>query len=280
MAFLLAAWSALFYGVADFCGGFAARRSALLPTLVLGQFMGGLVALVAALTFIHGQPTGRDLAWGAAAGLTGTFGMFMLYGGLAHSVVAIVSPTSAMVGTLLPVAFGLFLGERPPTLAVVGALLCLPAILMLTWEGQGARHDRRESRTALGYGLASGLGFGCFFICVSRAHPGSGLWPLLAARTASLTACVIGMLATRQRFRAARGGLVPAMLSGSTDMAANIMFLVATQTGMLSLVTVITALYPAPTVILARFFMNQKLPPVRLAGLVLAIAGVALISVR
>ena len=128
--------------------------------------------------------------------------------------------------------------------------------------------------------MASGLGFACFFICVSRAQPGTGLWPLLAARGASLAACVIGMLVTRQRFRAAKGGLLPAVLSGSTDMAANVMYLVATQTGMLSLVTVITALYPAPTVLLARIFMHQKLPPVRLAGLALALTGVALISVR
>jgi uncharacterized membrane protein len=280
MAFLLAGWAALFYGFADFCGGFAARRSALLPTLVLGQLVGGLVALTASLTLIHGHPTARDLWWGVAAGLTGTFGMFTLYGGLARSVVAIVSPTSAMVSTLLPVALGLFLGERPQATAIVGALLCLPAILLLTWEGEGARHGRQENRTALAYGVSSGLGFACFFICVSRAQPGTGLWPLLAARGASLTACVIGMLVTRQRFRAAKGGLLPAVLSGSTDMAANVMYLVATQTGMLSLVTVITALYPAPTVLLARIFMHQKLPPVRLAGLALAITGVALISVR
>lgn len=280
MAFLLAGWAALFYGFADFCGGFAARRSALLPTLVVGQLVGGLVALVASLFLIHGHPAARDLLWGVGAGLTGTFGIFMLYGGLARSVVAIVSPTSAMVSTLMPVAFGLFLGERPQATAVAGALLCLPAILLLTWEGEGARHDPQENRTALGYGVSSGLGFGCFFICVSRAHDASGTWPMLAARVASLAACAIAMLATRQRFRAARGGLLPAVLSGSTDMAANILFLLATRTGMLSLVTVITALYPAPTVILARFFMHQKLPPARLAGLALAITGVALISVR
>lgn len=280
MAFVLAAWAALFYGVADFCGGFAARRSALLPTLVVGQFMGGLVALAALATLVKGQPVPQDLLWGVLAGLTGTFGMFMLYGGLARSIVAIVSPTSAMVGTLLPVAFGLFLGERPQATAIAGALLCLPAILLLTWEGEGARHDRQENRTALGYGIASGLGFGCFFILVSRAHPGSGVWPLLAARAASLTACIVIMFITRQKFRAAKGGLVPALISGGTDMAANVMFLLATQTGMLSLVTVITALYPAPTVLLARVFMHQKLPPARLAGLALAITGVALISVR
>jgi drug/metabolite transporter (DMT)-like permease len=280
MAFLLAGWAALFYGVADFCGGFAARKAPLLPTLILGQLVGGLVALAALLTVAGGQPVPRDLLWGALAGLTGTLGMFTLYGGLARSIVAIVSPTSAMVGTVLPVLFGLCLGERPQAMAVTGSLLCLPAILLLTWEGGDARHDRQESRAALGYGVLAGLGFGCFFICISRAHAGSGVWPLLGARTASFTACLIALRVTGREFRLTRASLLPAVLSGSTDMAANVMYLVATQKGMLSLVTVITSLYPAPTVILARIFMHQKLPPVRLAGLALALTGVGLISFR
>jgi len=280
MALLLAGFSALLYGIADFSGGFAAQRSRLLPVLVLSQLLGTAVA-VSALAFLgHGQPTTADLLWGFLAGFTGSMGLFMLYGGIANSIVAIVSPTSAVVGAVIPVLFGLFLGDRPSATAIAGSLLCLPAILLLTWERGSEASRQRSVKTALGYGIMAGLGFGIFFTTLSRAGAGSGVWPLLAARAASITAFLLAMLVSREPFRVERGGLVPALVAGAADMGANILFLLASQSGMLSLVAIVTSLFPAPTVLLARIFLHQRIPPARMAGLVLALLGVALISLR
>jgi drug/metabolite transporter (DMT)-like permease len=280
MAFLLAAWAALFYGFADFCGGYAARRSPLLSVLVLSQAVGTLVALASAAAMPWGAPSTRDLLWGSLAGATGALGLFVLYGGLARSIVAIVSPASAVVAALLPVVSGLLLGERPPAPAVAGAVLCFPAILLLTWEGDRSARRGKAARTALGYGVLAGLGFGCFFIALSRTHAQAGAWPLVAARAASLTVCGAALLASRQPFRLARPDLFPALAAGAGDMVANVFFLLAAHGGMLSLVAVIASLYPAPTVILAWIFQHQRIPPIRLAGLALALTGVALISLR
>lgn len=278
MALILAGISALFYGVADFSGGLAAARSRLLSVLILSQAM-GLAVAVAGLAFMgHGLPPARDLGWGLLAGVTGALGLFMLYGGLARSLVAVVSPLSALVGAMIPVLFAIFLGERPTPNALAGCLLCLPAIFLLSWERGGRPQDRRLVRTAVTYGALAGLGFGMFFLAISRCRPEAGLWPLVAARCASICACLIALLATRQPFRMERGGLVPSLLAGGADMTANIGFLLASQSGMLSLVAVITSLYPAPTVLLARVVLKQRIPPVRLAGLVLALVGVGLIS--
>ena len=280
MALVLAGWAALCYGVADFCGGFAARRSALLPVLVLSQAAGTLVAVMAAWALGQAVCSRADLGWGFLAGVTGSLGLFLLYGGLARSIVAIVSPASAMVAALLPVLFGLLLGERPPAPAVAGAALCFPAILLLTWDGDRSTRGGQAARTALGYGLLAGLGFGCFFITLSRTHAQAGAWPLVAARAASLTAFAGALLVSRQPFRISRADLPPALASGAADMGANVLFLLAAHGGMLSLVSVIASLYPAPTVLLAGIFMHQRVPPIRLAGLALALTGVALISLR
>jgi drug/metabolite transporter (DMT)-like permease len=280
MALVLAGFSALLYGIADFCGGFAAGRNRLLSVLALSQGFGLVVALAALAVLGHGAPAPRDLMWGFLAGLTGSLGLFMLYGGIARSIVAIVSPTSAVVGAILPVLFGLLLGERPAPAAIVGSALCLPAILLLTWEGGAERHGAGPVRSALGYGLLAGLGFGCFFASLSRCSPGAGLWPLVAARAASITAAVIAMACVREPFRIHRASLAVTLLAGAADMGANILFLLASQCGLLSLVAVVTSLFPAPTVILARIFLKQRIPPVRLAGFILALAGVGLISLR
>jgi len=280
MALVLAGFAALFYGIADFCGGFAAGRSRLLSVLLLSQLLGILVAFAGLALIGHGPPSARDLAWGFLAGITGSMGLFMLYGGIARSIVAIVSPASAVVGAVLPVVFGLLLGERPSTTAVIGSLLCLPAILLLSWESGGGEHGGKSIRTALAYGVLAGLGFGCFFIALSRTSPGAGLWPLVAARAASITAFAIALRLMREPFKVERAGRAPALLAGATDMVANILFLLASQAGLLSLVTIITSLFPAPTVLLARIFLHQRIPRTRLAGLALALTGVALISLR
>lgn len=280
MALLMAGLAALLYGIADFSGGYAAGKSRLLPVLLLSQVMGTGVASLALAFMGHTAPSTSDVLWGVVAGLCGSMGLFMLYGGIARSIVAIVSPASALVGAIIPVLFALLHGERPSTPAIFGSALCLPAILLLSWE-QGTDEPRRDSiRAALMYGLLAGLGFGIFFVALSRARPEAGLWPLLGARAASISTFVVALMLSRQPFRVERGGLGAALIAGAADMGANILFLLASQLGMLSLVAVITSLFPAPTVILARFLFHQRIPPARMAGLVLALAGVALISLR
>ncbi len=280
MAFLLAGLSALFYGIADFAGGCAARRSRLLPVLLLSQLLGITVAGLALAAMWPGPPRLQDLLWGLLAGLVGSMGLFMLYGGIARSIVAIVSPTSAVVGAILPVLLGVLLGERPSVTALAGCALCLPAVLLLTREAGGGEHGGRSVRTALVYGVLAGLGFGVFFAAISRASPGAGLWPLVAARVGSIAASVIALALARQPLRTEAGDLAPTLIAGAADMGANILFLLAAQSGMLSLVVIIVSLSPAPTVILARLFLGQRITPVRWAGLALALTGVGLIGVR
>jgi drug/metabolite transporter (DMT)-like permease len=279
MALVLAGFAALSYGIADFCGGFAAAKSRLLSVLVVAQLLGLGVALVALAVMGRGLPSAMDLMWGFLAGLTGSMGLFMLYGGIARSIVAIVSPASAVVGALIPVLFGLLLGERPSASAILGSALCLPAILLLSWEGGGERGGK-SIKTALAYGSLAGLGFGFFFAALSRTSPGAGLWPLVAARVASIGAFLIALRISRQPFGIQRESRAPALLAGAADMSANILFLLASQCGLLSLVAIVASLFPAPTVLLARIFLHQRIPPTRLAGLALALAGVGLISLR
>jgi drug/metabolite transporter (DMT)-like permease len=277
MSVLLAALSALCYGAADFSGGFAARRSPLVPVLVTSQAAGALLALAFVLASGEAVPAGRDLAWGAAAGVAGAVGLALLYRGIARGLVAIVAPTAALVGAAIPVAFAILSGERPSPAALAGSAICLPAILLLSWE-RGA--DRRSLRSALAHALLSGTFIGLFFIALARSSPGSGLWPVLAARGASIPLLVVAAFLSRQRLAVSRGGALPTLVAGVTDMAANVLFLLATREGLLSLAVIVASLYPAPTVLLARVVFREHIPPVRALGLTLAVAGIALIGLR
>ena len=304
MPILLAALSALLYGGADFAGGFASRRNSVFSVIFVSQLAGILAALAAAPLVGPNSPSAADLLWGGAAGLFGALGLGFLYYGIGRGVVAIVSPLSALAGVLVPMAFGLILGEAPSALAWGGAALCLPATFLLTWEGLPApgggsgggagmnappggeggtgRADRPEglsgTRASFLYGLLAGIGFGGFFIAVSRPGDGAGLWPLVAARCVSILAMGAAAVYLGRPLRILPGGRRMVLSAGLFDMGANIAFVLAARSELLVLVTVVTALYPAPTVLLARVFMGQRLGGFRKAGLLLAVAGAALIG--
>ncbi len=277
MTVLLAALSAFMYGSADFAAGYATRRNPVFSVLVVSQVMGTVVAL-ATMPFLEpASPRTADLLWGAAAGLCGAVGLVALYRGIAETPVAVVSPVSALAGALVPMTFGLIIGERPSSLAWAGAALCLPAAVLLSVE-RGRPGEAPAVRRALLLGLAAGAGFGGFFVSMSRTPAGSGLWPLIAARATSVAAVLLVSAFARRRFTVAVRDLGWVLVGGLLDMGANIAFLLAARSGMLVLVSVITATFPAPTVLLARLFMHQRLGPARAAGLAMAIAGVALIG--
>jgi drug/metabolite transporter (DMT)-like permease len=279
MTIILSLISALLYGVADFSGGSATRKNSVFSVMLLTQAAGLLVALVAAPLLGPNAPKASDMAWGVGAGILGFLGVAALYAGLAKHTAAIVSPVSALVGAILPAAFGALLGERPSELALAGAALCLPAILLLAYE-KGETKDRAKLRASFLYGLVAGLGFGGFFIAISRTSPGSGIWPLLGSRGATLVMVAAILVLGRKRFSVARSDVRTALFAGAADMSANVFFLLATRTGLLMIVTLVTSLYPAPTVLLARIFQGQRISVPRAAGIALALAGVALMGLR
>jgi drug/metabolite transporter (DMT)-like permease len=279
MSVVLAGLAALFYGAADFSGGFAARKGPLLPVLVISQAAGALLAVAFILASGDAVPATSDLAWGAAAGVAGALGLALLYQGIAKSLVALVSPMAALVGAAIPVAFGVLSGERPSAAALAGAAICLPAILLLSWERTGA-FDRKAVRSSLLYGLLAGVAIGGFFIALAHTSRASGLWPVLAARASSITLLLAAAAVFRQRIAVTRGSVSPTLIAGLTDMAANVLFLLATRAGLLSLAVIVSSLYPAPTVLLARVFFREHIPPTRALGLALAVAGIALIGSR
>lgn len=277
MAILLAGLSALMYGAADFCGGMATRRAPLPAVLASSQAVGLVVAAVASLAFGFHLTAPSDLAWGALAGVSGATGIAALYYALATTVVAVASPLAAVTGAVIPVLLGVAAGERPGSLAWVGIGMGVCAIALLTAGPSKSPRERAVRRAAL-LGVLAGLGFGLFFFSISRTSHASGLWPLVAARIATVSLVVLFAVAARRPLRLSKASLPMVLLSGGLDMGANIAFLLASRSGMLSISAAVAALYPGPTVILAWILLKERVTAPRVVGLALALPGVALIS--
>jgi len=274
-AIVLALACALVYGAADFLGGVTARR---IPGLVVTAIAmpAGLLLLVpfAPLT---GSPTPSALAWGAGGGLAGAAAVSLLYAGLAVGPMNVVAPLTAVAAAGVPVAIGVALGERPALLAWLGIALGVPAVaLIASTPGTSPLRGARGRGVVLA--MFAGIGFGVFFVLLERADHDSGAWPLVAARAAG-TVLAVG-LAGRQlaRVRRDRRALLGALVVGVFDTAANVLFLLAVREGLLSVVSVLVALYPASTVALAVLVYRERTSTAQRVGLAVAIAAVALIT--
>ncbi len=276
MVIFYALMSAFAFGTADFLGGFSSRKNSTTTTVAWAQGAGLITVMIAAPLMGASDVGITDIFWGMAGGVSGALGVVFLFRGLSTGIASIVSPVAALSGAVLPVIFGLLIGERPPLLTWSGVALSLPAILLLSWE-RGEKND--HVLKSLRLGLISGALFGGFFILLSRTSEDSGMWPLVAARAATVPLFILLSLFRKSKIKLEPGTRRATLLSGFLDMAANVFYLLAARTGYLIIAVVLSALYPAPTVGLQKIFLHEKLTAVRITGLILSIAGAALIGV-
>ncbi len=279
MAIMLALGAAAFYGAGDFVGGLAARRNAVL-TVALGAQLSGLLLLLVALPFLGPAiVTTADVANGAVAGVFGGLGLVVVYRSLAKGPMSVVAPTTALSASTVPVLVGLALGERPGLAVIAGIGVAFAAVALITREERGDHPvARRAAVRALLPALAGGAIFGLFFVFLHRTGSDAGVWPLLAARLTSVPVLAFLVLARRTPVRPDAALLGAVLVSGVLDMAANILFLLASRHGMLAVVAALTGLYPAATVVLAQTRLGERMAPVQLTGLGVAALAAVLVA--
>jgi drug/metabolite transporter (DMT)-like permease len=288
MPYLLALGSAFLYGAADFIGGFTSKRAETIGVVLVSQFSGFIILALIVPLLPAVAPTGRDLLWGASAGICGSIGVALLYRGLAIGTMAVVAPTTAVCAVILPVAVAAALGERLSTLAISGIGVALIAIVLVGQEttriegaGEGADgaggRARRRVPAGLGLALLSGIAIGGFYLSLSRASADAGLWPLLVARASSVALFGMMVMVRGRSLRMPLPAASMALAAGVLDMVANTLYLVATWSGSLSTVVTLASLYPASTVLLARLFLRERLNGVQVAGVIGALVAVLMI---
>ncbi len=277
MAIVLALLAAMAYGVGDFAGGVASRlRSAV--TVLLYSYPVGALLMVALLPLFPGTLSTRVLVFGVLGGISGMLGVVLLYRLMAIAPMNVVSPVTAVLAAAVPVGFGVLTGDRPSVLAWLGVLVGVLAVLLVT-RTPAAHPHRRVGPVTIGLAVLSGVGFGAYFILLARAGSDSGLWPVVVSRLTSAVLIVPLAFGVRDA-ELVRGRLLGlCAVAGVLDALANLLFLLASRHGFLSLVSVITALYPATTVLLAATVLHERTGWLQRGGLVLAGTAIVLITV-
>ena len=301
---LLGLTGALVYGAADFFGGLSARRiSAVLTTAVTAA--AGLAVLLVALPWLGGAWSASAIGWGALSGVTGALAISMLYACLAIGPMSILSPLTAVVSAIVPMTVGLLRGEAFSPIGYWALGLALLAVVLVGFvPEQGAV---RPSLRGILMAIGSGAAIGTFMILIDLTPEDSGIVPLLFNRgvNAAIMFAVVLLLwrigarrvggagpegaasagpvdftkrALRPSATTVRTGLLLAVAAGAVDAVANVFMLIGLRLGELSVMSVLVAMYPAGTILLAAIVLKERIAPVQWIGLALAITAAGLLA--
>ncbi len=272
MLALLALASSAVWGTSDFLGGLAARRRPALAVVGVSQAL-ALVVLTL-LVLVRGEvEVGPWWPWAVAAGLTGTTALVSFYAALSTGTMGVVSPIAA-IGVVVPVGVGYLTGERPGAIAWLGIVVAVLGVVLAS----GPELSGGASRRPIGLALVAAAGFGATLVLLDRGASVSLLHTLWGMRLTSATVFLVVALAARSVGGVTTRDLPLLLLIGCGDVAANGLYAFASSRGLVSLASVLGSLYPAVTVVLARFVLHERLRSVQQAGIVGCLAGSALIA--
>jgi drug/metabolite transporter (DMT)-like permease len=267
--------ASLAWGVGDFLGGLKSRVMPALLVMAASQPF-GLAALAVAVAVRGTGPPGPEVAWAALAAVFGTLGLVAFYRGMAAGAMSVVVPLAA-VAAAIPVIWGLAQGDRVSFLQELGFVAALGGGLMTSLERRG---DRARFASGTGWAVLALLGFGCYYIPLHASATHDWLWPSLIFRAVSVTLAWAALLLSRQRVRGVRSHLAALAAIGLLDTGGNTLFAAASSShGLLSVVSVLASLYPAVTVLLARFVLRERVERAQDLGVLVTLVGVVLISV-
>lgn len=292
---------ALVFGSGDFLGGLASKRmGAFLATGLAGLV--GLFLLAGFTLFIPGEITTETVIYGLLSGVAGALAILLLYASLAIGPMSILSPLGALVSAIFPVMWALFVSHE--SLAWFGYLaLGIGAVAIVLVAFTPEKNAVKPRARGIIFAVLAGILIGLFLIILDQAPSSAGLYPLVFNRIVNVTIMFgsVGVMAFI-RWAHRRGmfgkdgkpradlvvgdggalnyktGILLAVGCGLLDATGNALLLLGIQTGNLSVMSVLTAMYPAGTIILAAFVLREKITKLQLIGMVLALAAAGMLA--
>jgi drug/metabolite transporter (DMT)-like permease len=278
MASILALFSSVLWGTADYLAGNLTKRFKAIAVTGASQAFGLIAGIF--LVLVTNSYIAPNLSWDGyllpaiGAGIAGFFGLVSFYSGLATGRMGVVSPISTL-SSVIPLTFAFISGERPTSIQILG--MCVA--LLGAFCASGPDIVKGLPIKPLLFGLGAALGFGVALALMAQGSKTSSLMTMTSMRVVSVSMCIFIAL----RFRTVGGfklsDLSLLIVIGITDFAANLLLGIATTKGLVSVAMVFGALFPIVTSLLAFKFLKERLHKVQYLGILFAVAGVSLISI-
>lgn len=276
MAVGLALIAATAYGVSNYVGPRLSRNAPVLVVIAAGQFIALVISATVLLASGVPELTPELVRAGILAGVGNGLGVVLFYKAAKTGPLSIVVPVGAL-GALMPVAVGIAGGEPATVLKIGGAAMALGGIVLATSGTHGGEEQGDVKAAALWAG-ASAVAFGLFLTEIAAAAQGGIFFAVASSRTSLLLIVLATAVAMRRTLRAPPSELPLLVIPGLLLFSGTLAYSAATQLGELSIVSVVGSLFPIVTVGLAYFLDHERLGRIQWAGVVLALAGVILLS--
>lgn len=274
MAAFLATLGAVFYGIADFAGGIGTKEYPTWTVVARSQLVGVPVLGLGLLIWPPEVWSMRDFFIGGLAGSVGLIGLSLLYFVLANGTMAVAAPITGVVYLVVGQVADLIAGQRPTTLHWIGLALAAVAVILVSGSGGGESGSRKMLLAAAG----AGFGFGMLNVLFTLTEASSGLFPLAGARAFSIPIAVGIALVRGDGLKLKGRGRRSVVAAGAFDMGANLSIVAALHIGVLSVVTAISGMYPAVTVVAALLILKERLDRRQALGAILALLAVMVLA--
>ena len=243
------------WGAADFSGGYGSRRANAFVLTAFSHICGFALMLAIALGQ-HGEfPAGASIVWALLAGAIGGFSLALFYRALASGQMGLTAPIAALLGAAIPTMVDIALEGAPSRWTFAGFALAILAIWLITRPEPSDEKGVSGRPAGVGMAALAGVGFAGFYLCIHQAS-GSPAGIAAISRIGSFAATAVAVVTTRAPLRLDRPRAALGMLAGFLDITASALFIFASQRGRLDQAVVITSLYPAVTVLLARLVLK------------------------
>jgi len=262
------------WGTSDFLGGYGARRANAFALTAIAHLSGLLLMAAIALASHAPFPSRSAVAWALLGGLSGGGALAIFYRALATGRMGLTAPVAAVLGAAIPTAFGMFREGLPQATQVAGFVMAATGIWLIS------RTEDESSPEGIGMAALAGIGFAGFYLCIRQAGDGSAFWIAATSKVASFVLTGLIVLIGRSARDIDRRGIALGILAGCLDVIGSVLFIRASQTGRLDAAVVLSSLYPAVTVLLARFILKEHFTRWKALGMVAALLAVPTIAWR
>jgi drug/metabolite transporter (DMT)-like permease len=265
------------WGASDFAGGYGSRRANAFVLTAFSHLCAFALMLVIAFAEHGAFPNRASIVWAMAAGAIGGFSIAVFYRALASGHMGLAAPVGALLGAAIPTLVDIALEGAPSRWSILGFALAILAIWLIARPEAPGENDESGHPKGVAAAALAGVGFAGFYLCIHQAT-GSPTWVAAISRIGSFIATSIAILATRAPLQLNRSATTFGALAGCLDIIGDALFILASQHGRLDEAVVITSLYPAVTVLLARIVLKEHFSRWKFVGLLAALAAVPLIA--
>src|SRR5579864_7189961 len=265
------------WGASDFAGGYGSRRANAFVLTAFSHVCAFALMLSVALVQHGSFPSRTSILWALAAGAVGGFSLAIFYRALSQGQMGLTAPIAALLGAAIPTLVNIAIEGAPGRWTIAGFVLAIFAIWLITRPEAADKKDDSGRPAGVAMAALAGVGFAGFYLCIHQATGGSA-WIAAISRIGSFGATAVAVLATRAPLRLDGPRVALGMLAGFFDVTASALFIFASQRGRLDEAVVITSLYPAVTVLLARLVLKEHFSRWKFVGLLAALAAVPMIA--